>query len=341
MIKRFVILILFPILVFLLASPVYAQVPPETKFTCIVLGAGGGIEDDNLSCFLIAEKDSSDFICLDAGSLYSGIKKAESAGLFNEILIPENSGLLKSAAILQNNVKAYLISHAHLDHISGLVQASPSDTQKTIYGSSATINFIKDNIFNWQIWPNFADEGSGFQLKKYHYQVAEPNVEFQVTGTSFTAKSFTVSHQEPYTSTAFLIGNNGNFILYIGDTGPDAIEKTKNLNTIWENISTLVASKKLHAIFMECSYPDPRKANELFGHLSPVWMISELTNLEDICTKNGFHQALQGLNVIVTGIKPGTKSGETSVELIKKQLSESNNPGINFIIPLQGERIDF
>ncbi len=341
MVKRLISIIFLTFSVFIFENFLFAQTLVESKFSCIVLGAGGGIEDDNLSCYLISEKDSSDFICLDAGSLYSGIIKAEAAGLFDNIEVPENSDLSKSAFILQNKIKGYLISHAHLDHISGLVQASPSDLPKTIYASSTTIQFLKDNIFNWQIWPNFADEGTGFQLKKYHYQVVEPNIEFVISNTNFKARSFILSHQKPYTSTAFLIENDGDFVLYIGDTGADAIEKSNNLGMIWEAVSPLIADKKLHAIFMECSYSDPRNDNELFGHLSPVWMMSELAILAKICHENGTPQALQGLNVIVTGIKPGIKSGKKSADVIKKQLTELNNPGINFIIPLQGERIDF
>ena len=341
MVKRLIFLGFLAFSVLMTEKPLLGQTIGETRFTCIVLGAGGGIEDDNLSCYLVSEKHSNDFICLDAGSLYSGIQKAETKGSFDEIVIPANSDLLKSAFILQNQIKAYLISHAHLDHFSGLVQSSPTDTPKTIYASSQTIQFLTDYIFNWRIWPNFTDEGTGFQLKKYHFQVVEPGKDFSIINTNFKAKAFTVSHQEPYTSTAFLIENNGHYFLYIGDTGPDTVEKTTNLKNIWETISPLIAGKKLHAIFMECSYPDPRKETELYGHLSPVWMISELTNLAKLCNEKDFLQSLQGLNVIVTGIKPGIKTGETTVELITKQLTGLNNLGINFIIPVQGEKIEF
>jgi cAMP phosphodiesterase len=70
-------------------------------------------------------------------------------------------------------------------------------------------------------------------------------------------------------------------------------------------------------------------------------MISELTNLAKLCNEKDFNQSLHGLNVIVTGIKPGIKTGETTVELITKQLAGLNNLGINFIIPVQGEKIEF
>ena len=181
MTKRYIFTILLFAGIFIPQNILFAQLPPNDKFKCIVLGSGGGIEDDNLSAYLIADINSNNFICLDAGSLYSGIKKAEVNGLFDDIVIPENSNLLKSAFILQNHVKAYLISHAHLDHFSGLIQASPSDTPKTIYASNQTIQFLTDDIFNWRIWPNFADEGTGLQLKKYKYQIVETGKEFSIT----------------------------------------------------------------------------------------------------------------------------------------------------------------
>jgi len=322
-------------------NTIIAQGSYETKFKCIVLGAGGGIEDDNLSCYLLTYKNSSDFICLDAGSLYSGIEKADAKGSFDDTEVPENSGLSKSAYVLQNQIKVYLISHAHLDHISGLIEASPSDATKTIYGSSRTIKFLTEDIFNWQIWPNFLNEGIGPQLKKFHCQVVEPEEKFAISNPAFNVEAFTVSHQEPYQSTAYLIEHDDAFVLYLADTGADTIEKTNRLRVIWENLKPLIKERKLQAVFMECSYPDPHKDSELFGHLSPVRMISELTNLAKICDETNFRRSLQGLKVIVTGIKPNIKSGETSAEMIKRQLSGLNDLGIDFIIPFQGESIEF
>ena len=36
--------------------------------------------------------------------------------------------------VLKIYIKAYLISHAHLDHVAGLLLNAPDDAPKTIYG---------------------------------------------------------------------------------------------------------------------------------------------------------------------------------------------------------------
>ncbi len=43
-------------------------------FVAIVLGAGGGPSQDDLSAYLLAPAGSADFVCLDAGTLLSGIR---------------------------------------------------------------------------------------------------------------------------------------------------------------------------------------------------------------------------------------------------------------------------
>lgn len=40
-----------------------------------------------------------------------------------------------------------------------------------------------------------------------------------------TVKAFSLSHVNPFESTAFLIKNENDYALYLGDTGPDEVEK--------------------------------------------------------------------------------------------------------------------
>ena len=50
------------------------------------------------------------------------------------------------------------LSHAHLDHISGLILNAPDDSPKPILGLDATIDTLRDHVFNWRVWPNFGNE---------------------------------------------------------------------------------------------------------------------------------------------------------------------------------------
>jgi cAMP phosphodiesterase len=61
---------------------------------------------------------------------------------------------------LQDQIKAYLISHGHLDHISGFILNTPNDKSgKFIIGLNQTINIIRKSYFNNQAWADFGPTG--------------------------------------------------------------------------------------------------------------------------------------------------------------------------------------
>src|SRR5262249_13845591 len=58
------------------------------KFVSIVLGAAGGLSEDNLTSYLLAPVADTRFIALDAGTLLSGIKVAIDRGSFADWCSP-------------------------------------------------------------------------------------------------------------------------------------------------------------------------------------------------------------------------------------------------------------
>ncbi len=50
------------------------------KFISIPLGVTGGLREDNISSYLLAPKGSTDFIALDAGTLFAGLRQARILG---------------------------------------------------------------------------------------------------------------------------------------------------------------------------------------------------------------------------------------------------------------------
>jgi cAMP phosphodiesterase len=179
--------------------------PNDPQFVTIVLGATGGPREENLSAYLLAPVGSSDFIALDAGTLLTGIRQAEVKGSFGDGAVPQDSPLAPEGWILQHRIVAYLISHAHLDHVAGLILNSQDDTAKKIIGLGCTIDALRDHLFNGRIWPNFGTEGAGHQLRQYQYQRVVPGQEYRVCGTSLSVEPFVLSHAAHCPSTAFLI----------------------------------------------------------------------------------------------------------------------------------------
>ena len=310
---------------------------PANQFDLITLGARGGIQDGNLTAFLLKASQDNQYISLDAGTLVNGIKVAADKGAFDHISVPDDSPYNKVGYILKDRIKGYFISHAHLDHVAGMIIASPDDSSKKVYGLPSVNSALVETYFNWVSWPNFTDRGDGFKLNKFTMNDLEVQKWHKVESTSLKVKPFPLSHSG-VESTAFLFDNQGSAIIYFGDTGPDKVEQSQAIETVWHSLVPYVKDKKLTAIIIEVSFTNATSDQFLFGHLTPDWLIHELKKLENIAGGKG---SLEGLNVVVSHIKYSMKKGEDPKVVIQRQLEENNDLGVNFIFPAQGDSQSF
>jgi 3',5'-cyclic-nucleotide phosphodiesterase len=304
-------------------------------FDVIILGALGGIQDGNLSSYLIRPHGDRNAIACDAGSLVNGLKVAQDKGVFRDVKVPETSTDSVIGHVLKNEIKGYLISHAHLDHVQGLVIASPDDSNKTIYSLPSVSAEIEQNYFNWKAWPNMLDRGQQPQLKKYHLEDLKPGETKDLAGTAMTVTPFPLNHGGAE-STAFLIESGDDAILCFGDTGPDEVQKASNLQNIWKAVADKVKQRKLKAIILEVSYTSDRPDHLLFGHLTPKWVHRTLRLLDQEAGGN----ALNGLPVIVSHIKYSL-TDEQPQEAIRRELGAGNDLGVQVLIPEQGALYHF
>ncbi|KHJ31475.1 putative 3 -cyclic-nucleotide phosphodiesterase [Erysiphe necator] len=166
----------------------------------IILGTGGGPFENNTTAFLVrsvAKKwCQGSLLAVDAGVHLAAISKIlESSGCFHKNENIENevelsnisgqplpvicSGPFEGLELQHRSLKAnagyiagvlvetYIITHPHLDHISGLVVNSSGLTgikPKKIAALPPTICALKKHIFNNVIWPNLTNENNGAGL---------------------------------------------------------------------------------------------------------------------------------------------------------------------------------
>lgn len=334
------IVVVFALAVLVGGMPSPASAQATTAFTVIPLGVSGGVDEDNLSSYLLAPKGSNDFVAIDAGTLMAGLRKASALGSLASMDQPVESKLTLEEFVLQKRVKAYLISHAHLDHLMGLVINSPDDEAKDILGTASTIDAIRDHIFNWRIWPGFGNEGAGFSLGKYRYVRLAQGAAVPVAGTQMIVEPLALSHGGQ-ASTAFLIRAESHYAAYFGDTGADEIERSGALQAAWARLAPLVKAKALRGMFIEVSYADGRPDKLLFGHLTPAWLMRELHAFARTVEPARPASALSGLTIFITHVKPSLVRGDDPVQQIARELSGRNDLGIRFVFPRQGERIEF
>lgn len=308
----------------LLLAPVLlcAQQKKTPAFKVVPLGVLGGIDESNLSAYMVAPLEGNNYVCLDAGTLYAGIEKAIANKVFN----------VPAEQVLKQYIKGYCISHSHLDHLAGMLINAPEDTAKNIYALQPCIDVLKSNYFTWKAWANFANEGEAPALGKFHYSVLTPDASVKISNTDMQVQAFPLSHSN-LTSTAFLVKNGDNYLLYLGDTGADDVEQSQNLKHLWRAVAPLVKAHQLKALMIEVSFPDEQPDKSLFGHLTPHWLMKEL----DVLAAEAGTASMKSLNVVITHLKPPA----LSIARIKQQLTAENKLGLKLIYPQQGKQLTF
>lgn len=310
------------VLVCFIVQTLKAQNSPSIGgFKVIPLGVKGGLDESNLSAYLVSARADDNYICLDAGTLNAGLQKLASQHIVNSASAED---------IQKKYIKAYFISHGHLDHLAGLILNSPNDIAKPIYAFPSVIDVLKNYYFTWNSWANFGSEGDKPILNKYNYQRLEANKEISIPNTNLHVTPFSLSHVNPYESSAFLVRNNEDYLLYLGDTGADTVEQSDKLLTLWKSVAPLVSKNKLKSIFIEVSFDNSIPDKALFGHLTPKLLMLELNKLNDL---SGNH--LRNVQIAVTHMKP---CSDCEIN-IKSQIEAANKLGLTIVYPTQGQNI--
>jgi 3',5'-cyclic-nucleotide phosphodiesterase len=325
--------------VMVLAGLAFLSVIPRATaaegFDVVVLGGLGGIQDGNLTSFLIHPHGDGRAVTCEAGTLVNGVRVADEKGAFSGITVPADSNLSRVGYVLGTMIKGHLISHAHLDHVAGLIIASPDDSKKPIYVLPSVGVDLVETYFNWRAWPNFSDRGKAPQLKKYAIEDLKPGVATPIKDTAMTVTAFPLSHGG-VESTAFLVESDGEGVLCFGDTGPDAVEKGTRLRDVWTAVAERVKQKRLKAIVIEASYMSDRPDNLLFGHLTPRYVLEALRELDKLAGGN----TLKEFPVVVSHIKYALTKEQPQRQMLQ-ELEAGNDLGVRFVVPEQGSRWHF
>ena len=300
----------------------FSFVAKSQSFDVVPLGVYGGEAEDNLSSYLVSVSGKNQFLCLDAGTIHSGIKKSIENKIFT----------VTESVVLKDYIKGYFLSHGHLDHVSGLIINSPADSKKNIYAIPYVKDILLKQYFSNEIWANFSDEGLG-AIGKYHVKAVEPESVFEIPEANFQATVFELSHTSTHRSSAILLNHQNQYILYLGDTGSDRVEGSQKLENLWKNIAPLVKNKALKAIMIEVSFPNAQKEQFLFGHLTPKLLHEELSKLAVLVGKEN----MKGLNIVITHRKPA----ENNPEMIADELMKNNPFQVKFWFPEQGKKLSF
>ncbi|CAE6480014.1 unnamed protein product [Rhizoctonia solani] len=146
-------------------------------FDLVVVGCGGGHDETNLSAYLLKPRDkawSDGILGLEAGSGYGALKRlfgTTHPHLFSSLFKPHQSKSKRPTNLLDKahtssvdkahtvftHLRAYLITHAHLDHCASLIISSGSLPGPTRYilGAQSVLEDLERCIWKpGRCWPH-------------------------------------------------------------------------------------------------------------------------------------------------------------------------------------------
>ncbi|PPQ78149.1 hypothetical protein CVT25_015482 [Psilocybe cyanescens] len=266
--------------------------PSAVSFDLVVVGAGGGPDETNLSAYLVKPHDAEwedGILALEAGSgqgTLAQLLRKNPLLFLNPVSAEEGSiNKMYSASDIYSFVRCFLLTHAHLDHINSLVVSAGSlrGCRKRVYGLKQTLQDL-ELVFSDRIWPNLASWKEQDDEVKLLYSALTPDGKYKVVCPDIAVQTIPVNHGRntlgQYTSTAFFIRHEPSLheFLFFGDVEPDSITNEPQTINVWRAAAPKIPDT-LSSIFIECSWPSGRKDDLLFGHLTPEHLGNELTAL--------------------------------------------------------------
>jgi ribonuclease BN (tRNA processing enzyme) len=187
-----------------------------------------------------------------------------------DILVDAGSGVGDLTLAELSQIDHIFITHSHLDHVTSipfLVDTIGGMRSKpiTVYATRATITILRNHLFNWAIWPDFAEIPSA-EAPFMRYQEIEVGQKLTLGARSITP--LPASHTVP--AVGYHLDSGAASLVFTGDTGPnDALWAVVNriANLKFLNIETAFSNKE-------------RQLAEISRHHCPATLGEELAKLE-------------------------------------------------------------
>ena len=221
-----------------------------------VLGCSGGIGGDLRTTAMLVDDD----ILVDAGTGVGDLSIEQLA-----------------------KIDHIFVTHSHLDHVTSIpflvdtvcwMRTSPV----TVHATAATLQILKDHLFNWKIWPDFS-QIPNVEKPFMVFSEITIGVTVDLQGRKFTA--IPANHVVP--AVGFLVDSGQASLLFSGDT-------TTN-DDLWAVANT---TANLKYLVIETAFSNAERAIAIASkHLCPSMLADELSKL----TKS--------VEVFVTHLKPG------------------------------------
>lgn len=202
--------------------------------------------------------------------------------LDDDVLIDAGTGVGRLSLAELVKIDHIFVTHAHLDHVAfipflvdtvGSIRTKPI----TIHAIQATLDILQENLFNWQIWPDFTkipDNSSPYM----RYEALSLNYANDLNGRKITP--LPANHVVP--AIGYQLDSGRSSLVFTGDT-------TTN-DALWTAVNKI---ENLKYLIIESAFCNQKRDIAIRSkHLCPSLLAEELEKLE------------QAAEIFITHLKP-------------------------------------
>ena len=214
--------------------------------------------------------------------------------LDHDVLIDAGTGLGDLSLAEMSVIDHVFITHSHLDHIACLPLLVDSvgfmrDRPIVIHATAETLEILQQHVFNWEIWPDFA-EIPNLTQPIMRYEEIRLGEMVDIGGRKLTP--LPVNHVVP--AVGFWIDSGKASLVFSGDT--------TTCDALWQAVNRI---PNLRYLIVETAFCDAeRELAVLSKHLCPSMLAEELKKLK------------LAPEIYITHLKPG------EVELTMREIAE-------------------
>jgi ribonuclease BN (tRNA processing enzyme) len=215
--------------------------------------------------------------------------------LESDVLIDAGSGVGDLSLAELARIDHVFVTHSHLDHVTSIpflvdtvggMRAQPL----LVHASAATIEILRNHLFNWSIWPDFSEIPSP-DAPYLRYQEIVLGKTVTVGGCQITP--LPAVHTVP--AVGYHLDSSRGSLVFTGDTGPN--------DGLWKAVNRI---RNLKALIIETAFSNKeRQLAEISRHLCPSMLAEELAKMEG------------RPEVWITHLKPG------EIELTMQEIEEA------------------
>ncbi len=136
----------------------------------------------------------------------------------HDVLIDAGTGATDLSLEQLARIDHVFLTHSHLDHIAAIpwivdTVGSERGQPLVVHALDATIDTLKDHIFNWRVWPDFSRLPNS-QQPYLRFEAMTTGVEINLSGRRFIASP--ANHVVP--AVGYRIDSGHNSLIFSGDT---------------------------------------------------------------------------------------------------------------------------